>query len=167
VVTSRSVLEHLRGNERFFSEAFRVLRPGGVMIHTFPCKFAPFALINQALPNAVSKRVLYFFIEEARGYSGFPAYYEKCYPSAVRRLVKETGFEEEELAISFSQSAYFSVMTPAYLLSRAYEALVQAIGADNLCAFILLRARKTAAPDESRNGSRNRIAASPPFIGAG
>ncbi len=44
-------MEHLHDNAAFSRKFARALRPGGVMVHTFPCKFAPFALIDQLLPN--------------------------------------------------------------------------------------------------------------------
>jgi SAM-dependent methyltransferase len=145
LITSRSVLEHLPDLGAFFAEAARVLRPGGEMIHTFPCRFAPFALLNRALPRAVSRRALDAFLpDDAAGFHGFPAVYDRCYPSAVERLLAAAGFAVGELRVSYYQSEYFAFFVPAYLVSCAYELSVRALGARDLCAYMLLRARKLA-----------------------
>ena len=46
LIVSRSVLEHLKDLEAFVAGSKPALRKGGYFIHVFPCKFAPFALIN-------------------------------------------------------------------------------------------------------------------------
>ena len=46
LVVSRAVVEHIRDNAAFFGNCARVLRQGGVMVHAFPGRFAPFALMN-------------------------------------------------------------------------------------------------------------------------
>ena len=43
-VVSRAVVEHIRDNEAFFRNCASTLRPGGVMIHAFSGRFAPFTL---------------------------------------------------------------------------------------------------------------------------
>ena len=58
LVVSRSVVEHLYDNAAFFANCARTLRPGGVMLHAFPSRFAPFALMNRALPNRLSRRLV-------------------------------------------------------------------------------------------------------------
>jgi ubiquinone/menaquinone biosynthesis C-methylase UbiE len=79
LVVSRSVIEHLVDNEAFFANCARVLRPGGALVHTFACKFAPFALINQLLPNALARRLLAYFHPQWKDECGFPAFYDNCY----------------------------------------------------------------------------------------
>lgn len=143
LVTSRSVLEHLPDLGAFFAEAARVLRPGGEMIHTFPCRFAPFALLNRALPSSITRRALDAFLEDGTaGYHGFPASYDRCYPDAVTRLLAANGFAVGELRLSFYQSEYFAFFVPAYVASCAYELAARGLGARNLCAYMLLTARK-------------------------
>jgi SAM-dependent methyltransferase len=54
LVVSLAVVEHIHDNAVFFRNCAYVLRPGGVMIHVFSGRFAPFALMNQLLPNPIS-----------------------------------------------------------------------------------------------------------------
>lgn len=143
IMASRSVLEHLNHLEGFVREASRTLRRGGYFIHWIPCKFAPFALINQMLPHRVARRLLYFFEPGARGMCGFPAAYDRCYPFALQRLFGTCGFEILEMRPSYFQSRYFSFFVPFFLMSSAYEIVIQCLGLRNLCAHVLLVARKT------------------------
>jgi 2-polyprenyl-6-hydroxyphenyl methylase/3-demethylubiquinone-9 3-methyltransferase len=92
-VVWRSVLEHLEDLCSFVGQSRRVLKDGGCCIYLFACKFAPFALLNQALPRGVSKRLLDLVFPDKKGILGFPAFYDRCYPSAMRRLPQSNGFE--------------------------------------------------------------------------
>ena len=67
------------------------LKQGGYWVHLFPSKFAPFALINQMLPKAVSRR--WCIPSRLKGICGFPASYDACYSSAMRKLLLKNGFE--------------------------------------------------------------------------
>ena len=142
LVVSRSVLEHLTNVESFVRNAKRVLKSGGYHIHVFPSRFAPFSLINQALPKTVSKRLIHFVAPTSKGRLGFPAFYDHCYPSAMRRLLEKHHFELVETRVSYYQSDYFDFFVPLYLLSALYELGVYAVGAENLAATALIVARK-------------------------
>jgi SAM-dependent methyltransferase len=142
LITSRSVLEHLSDLDAFLLQASRVLKPGGYFIHWIPCKFAPFAIINSLLPNAVARRVLFFLDESKVGICGFPVVYDGCYPAALRRRFAAHGLHVESLRPSYYQSPYFAFFVPLFLLSSLYEIVLQWLGAENLCAHVLVVARK-------------------------
>lgn len=142
MVVSRSVLEHLERVEAFVIEARRVLKDGGSFIHLFPCRYAPFAIINRALPDRLSRRLLYSLIPETKGIGGFPAKYRECYYSAMEHVLAENGFAIEEMITSYYQSPYFAFFFPLYLLSAGYEMLLRALDAKDLCAYLLVVARK-------------------------
>lgn len=142
LIVSRSVLEHLRETEPFIQHASRVLKPGGYFIHLFPCRFAPFALINQLLPHRLSARIVHFIRPGSEGRLGFPAYYSNCYPTAMRSLLAKYGFEVRDVQLSFYQSTYFQFFLPLFLLSVAYELIVYTLGFNDLSAHVLVVARK-------------------------
>jgi SAM-dependent methyltransferase len=146
LIISRVLLEHLTDPGAFFRHAFRVLKPGGYSIHLFPCRFAPFALINQVLPATVGRRVLHYFLPESWQRGGFPAYYHKCYYSGIKRLLHGCGFSIQEMYFSHSQSIYFRFFLPFFLMSALYDMCVRPI--KNLAAFILVASQK---PKEKPN----------------
>lgn len=141
MVVSSWVLEHLQDLEAFIVDSERVLREGGYFVHLFPSKFAPFALINRALPRTASSRLLSFLCRP-----GFPAFYDNCYYSAIKALLEKHGFEVMEVRLHYYQSRYFTFFFPLYVLSALYELLLYSLKAKNLCAFLLVVARKSS-PD--------------------
>lgn len=142
ILASRTVLEHLKNMDTYMAESHRVLKPGGMIIHQFPSRYAPFAVINRLLPHSVSERLLFVLRPELKGVAGYPAHYRGCYASAMRSTMAKHGFEIEELRANYYQSRYFSFFVPLYLTSALYEMGVKAVGAKNLASSLLLVARK-------------------------
>jgi SAM-dependent methyltransferase len=120
LIVSRSVVEHLRDNEVFLANCARLLRPGGDLVHTFPCKFAPFSLINQLLPNPLTRFLLAYFHPQWREECGFPAFDDHCYFSAVQRLFKRHRFGNLRFTFRCYQSIYFDFFLPLYVLMLLY-----------------------------------------------
>jgi ubiquinone/menaquinone biosynthesis C-methylase UbiE len=142
LVTSSAVLEHLRPLEVFVAESSRVLKPGGYAIHYFSTKFALYAIANQLLPQPISKRIIHFIAPGTEGIVGFPAYYDRCYASAITRMHEAHGFELLELRASYYQSDYFHFLVPLYLVSALWDLASYAAGVKNLASYLLLVARK-------------------------
>jgi SAM-dependent methyltransferase len=144
LVVSRSLVEHLRDNRAYFRNCARALRPGGTMIHAFPCRFAPFALVNQVLPNRLVRRLMAYFLPEwaAEGNYGFVAYYNRCYYSAVKDLLRENGLEKERFIFTYYQSMYFTPFFPLFCLSLGYDLLLWALGVRNLASGMLVVAQR-------------------------
>jgi SAM-dependent methyltransferase len=155
LIVSRSVVEHLQDNTTFFTNCAKVLRRDGVMVHTFPCRFAPFSLINQLLPNRVTRRLLAYFHPQWEDECGFVAYYDRCYFSAMRGLLERSGFHNARYAFRYYQSIYFDFCFPLYLLGLAYDLTVWALGIRNLACAILVTAERAGnprTPDEVPGG---------------
>jgi len=142
IIVSRSVLEHLEDVDSFMRECFRVLKAGGRTIHLLPSKYALFAILNRMLPNAVSKRLIALFHPGSAGICGFPAFYDRCYFSAMKRLFEQNGFRIVRMEVGYDQSGYYSFFLPFYLLSALYEMLVHALRLRNLGAHVLVVAEK-------------------------
>lgn len=144
LIVSRSVVEHLHDNTMFFANCARVLRPGGFLVHTFPCKFAPFSLINQLLPNRLTRRLLAYFHPQWQDDCGFPAFYDHCYFSAIRGLLDRYGFQNPQFTFRYYQSIYFDFFFPLYALMLVYDLLVSGLRIRNLACAILVTAERPA-----------------------
>jgi SAM-dependent methyltransferase len=144
LVVSRSVVEHLRDNAAFFANCARVLRPGGVMLHAFPGRFAPFAMINRALPNRLSRRLVGYlhpeWLEEDN--YGFLAFYDRCYFSAIKNLLERNGFTNTSFNLLYYQSIYFNFFYPLFILMLAYDSIASMLGIRNLASGIVVTAEK-------------------------
>lgn len=142
LLVSRSTLEHFETLHNFIIESKRVLKKNGYFIHLFPSKFTPFAIANQMLPKKLSKKLLHLLRPESKGISGFPAFYDKCYYSAFKSLLEKNGFEIVDIHLSYYQSSYYHFFLPLFLVSAIYDIILEAIGAKNLCAYLLVVATK-------------------------
>jgi ubiquinone/menaquinone biosynthesis C-methylase UbiE len=141
LAVSRSVVEHLPDNASFLANCASILRPSGIMIHTFPCKFAPFALINRLIPNWLARRLLAWFQPQWQK-CGFPAFYDHCCFSQIRNLLAKNGFHNEKYAFRYYQSIYFDFFLPVYLLMLTYDLTVWYFSIRNLACAILVTAEK-------------------------
>jgi SAM-dependent methyltransferase len=142
LITARSVLEHLRDADAFVGHASRTLKPGGHLVAMFPGKHAPSALLNRLLPDAVSTWLLHALVPNSRGRLGFPAYYDRSTLREMRDVLETHALEPVQVHVSYWQSPYFEFFVPLYLISVAYERLVQLLDARALAATILIVARK-------------------------
>jgi ubiquinone/menaquinone biosynthesis C-methylase UbiE len=143
LITSSSVLEHLRDVGGFLDEAARVLKDDGVMIHLFPSRYASFALVNRALPERVKRQLLFRVYPETEGRCGFEAHYDHCYFSAFVRECRKRGFEIDRVEPAYyGASDYYRVFFPLYLVSWLWELLASRMRARNLAAAMLVKARR-------------------------
>jgi SAM-dependent methyltransferase len=161
----------LRNNEVFFANCARVLRPGGALIHTFPCKFAPFSLVNQFLPNALARRLLACLHPQWKEECGFPAFYDRCYFSAVQQLLERNGFRDPRFAFRYYQSIYFDFFLPLYALMLLYDLTCWMMGVRNLACAILVTAERPPgnAGDVAKvphMGGNSRVEAAVSEVGA-
>lgn len=141
IVTSRSVIEHLRDTEQFIINAGNILKEGGLFISFFPGKYSLFAILNQILPTSVSKLLLEK-VHGNQGTMGFKAYYDKCYYSKFIPMLEKHGFNIVEVKLSYRSSSYFAFFTPLFLVSAIYEYAISALKIKNLSSYILVIARK-------------------------
>jgi SAM-dependent methyltransferase len=145
LVVSRAVVEHIRDNAAFFRNCAAALRPGGVMIHAFSGRFAPFALINQFLPNRLTRRLIGYLHPYWReeGNYGFPAFYNRCYFSAIQNLLKQNGFKNAKFTLLYYQSTYFTFFFPLFVLMLLYDVAVSRFGVRNLASGIIVEAERS------------------------
>lgn len=146
LVVTRTLVEHLYDNEAFFAETSRILRTGGLSIQTFPCKFAPFAVINQMLPEKIARAVLHYVFPKWRDTCGFKAYYRNCFYPRIVTVLSRNGLNVEEIHFRYYQSIYFKFFVPLYLISLLYDFVLWGLDIRILSSQILVVARKADGP---------------------
>ena len=148
LVVSRAVVEHIHDNATFFHNCACVLRPGGVMVHAFSGRFAPFALTNRLLPNRLTRPLIGYLHPYWReeGNYGFPAFYDRCYFSAVKDLLRRNGFENARFTLLYYQSVYFTFFFPLFVLMLFYDVVVSLFGVGNLASGIIVKAVRSRNP---------------------
>jgi SAM-dependent methyltransferase len=152
LVVSRAVLEHIRDSTAFFENCARVLRPGGVMVHAFSGRFAPFALMNRAVPNWLTRRLIGYLHPEWREEAnyGFLAFYHRCYFSAIKELLDRFGFENIRFDLLYYQSTYFDFFFPLFILMVLYDWTASALGIRNLASGIVVTAERPSDSGPAR-----------------
>jgi len=151
IVTSKHVLEHLPDTARFVDEAHRVLTPGGWLIHLFPGRNSPFAVMSRLLPDRLRQRLVHDLHPDTAGTQRFHTWYDRCYSSAFRKLLEEHGFTVEQAVVSYYQSHYFGFFVPFYLVSVLWEFILMALRArDSAAALLFVARRRTISPEPAR-----------------
>lgn len=113
LIVCDNVLEHLPQPAAFFSESWRVLRPGGVVCIRTPNRWNYIALLSQIIPNRQHGRVLARAKAGLREEDIFPTFYRCNSLPAMRSALKRHnfaghvyGYEAEPSYLSFSALAY-------------------------------------------------------------
>jgi 2-polyprenyl-3-methyl-5-hydroxy-6-metoxy-1,4-benzoquinol methylase len=140
-ITACYFIEHLPDSGEFIRNAAKTLKPGGKLFLLFPCRYAPFAVINRLIPNKWTVRLLSHFLKSSHG--GFPATYSNCSPNKMRRVLERNGFRIVLTKVCHYQAFYYSAFLPLYLLNLAYDGIMRAFKLEFLASSGLIVAEKT------------------------
>lgn len=86
LIVSFQVMEHVKPLDVAIENCRHYLRPGGRLIAQMSGKFAVFGLINQALPNKAGMWAMTHIVGKRRS-EVFPAFYHRCWYSALERML--------------------------------------------------------------------------------
>lgn len=142
MITSSSVCEHLKNPKKYYKNAYKALKPYGLFINMFPCRFAIFAIINRILPKEFAKKLLFLFLPGARKDCGFPAYYEDLWYKKIKEDYKKAGFRIEKIYFRYLQADYYTFFIPLFLLNYLWDYLMKKLGLKNMCTHMMVVARK-------------------------
>jgi SAM-dependent methyltransferase len=142
-VTACYFVEHIHDSEEFIRNVAGVLRPGGRLFLLFPCRYAPFAVINRMISNRLTVKMLQWFVEGSHG--GFPATYNNCWPSRMREILERNGLQVVGTELCFYQSHYYASFLPVYLCSLAYDMLMDTLNIESMAASACIFARKNGS----------------------
>lgn len=117
-----NVLEHLPEPAAFFGEARRALRPGGVVCIRTPNALNYIALLSRLIPNRSHARVLAKAKPDLAEEDIFPTFYRCNTLPAVRRALRQHGFEAAVLGYE-AEPSYLSFSTAAYALGVLHQKL--------------------------------------------
>jgi SAM-dependent methyltransferase len=109
LVTSRSVLEHVRHVDVAVSNSTRLLRPGGLAVHFMPTLYSVPFVVNRILPEPVADFVLQVVAPRDRDAAPkFPAFYDHCKSTDrnIEKLHKVSG--AEVAVVPYYDHTYFN-----------------------------------------------------------
>lgn len=100
VIFSEHVMEHVRDPGATLAEAYRLLRPGGVLLWVAPNLWSYSGLLTYLTPfwfHVFVNRLLEPISERQAFTDVFPTYFRINSLASIRRIARRSGFEIEEL----------------------------------------------------------------------
>lgn len=138
VVIADFVLEHVDAPEKFFAEAARVLKPGGVFCARTSNRVGYVGLVAQLVPNRLHTSVLRRAQSKRAEEDVFPTRYRVNTVWALRRALKRAGLE----GIAYGHEAepsYLGWSRWAYSIGQFLHAATP--GPFRTCLFVFARTR--------------------------
>ncbi len=124
-VVADFVLEHLENPAKTVTEAFRVLRPGGMFILRTPNLWHYVSMVSFLSPhwfhNLVANRLRKI---PPGAHDPYPTYYRMNRCRTVRSLMRRAGFNEVELVMIEKDPSYGMYSRVLFFLFMGYERLV-------------------------------------------
>jgi SAM-dependent methyltransferase len=123
VVVARWVLEHLPDPPLFFTEAARVLRPGGYLLVLTPNQWHYAGTITRFTPHGMQK----WFVKNLLGGDPaevFPTFYKANSVRQLKSLAAQAGLVDLHLIMHESAPTLLGFSLPTYLAGVAYERVI-------------------------------------------
>ena len=142
----RMVMEHVPDVARMWANVHAILTPGGAALSFFPTLFAPPFVLNELMPEKLSRAALHAFFPD-RGDDGdnpkFPAHYDHCRgrDSAIVPLLTQIGFREV-VVLPFYGYSYFWKIPGLKQVDAAFTKLARARDWRTFTSFAFVIVRK-------------------------
>jgi len=146
-IFSQLTIEHIRNIKTFYTNVYKLLKPGGRACFFFACITTLPTMSNYILPDFISRKILLFIqpFRKNEKHGKFKAYYKWCFgptKNNIRRL-KDVGFEVLSYTGYFGHSYYERIPFLNFLEKAKTEFLLKNSNA-HLCSYgqILLRRKE-------------------------
>jgi SAM-dependent methyltransferase len=139
LVVSFQVLEHVRPLDRAIDNMHAYLRPGGRLVAQMSGTFTPFSLLGKVMPHRPKVWLLHTLLDREPA-EIFPAHYDHCYASALRRMTRQ--WDEVEIVALHRGASYLHFSKMLRALYLVYERGLTRRGLDDLAAYFIVDARK-------------------------
>lgn len=147
LVLCQALLEHVADTDRALKAIADILKPGGRALIFVPSKNAVYARLNLIFPERLKRAILFGIYPEMTRDHGFPAFYDRCTPTAFVEMARRHGLACESRRLYF-QSDYFRFCLPLHVLWRAWLVLFHALAGPAAAETFTLILRKQARSAE-------------------
>jgi SAM-dependent methyltransferase len=141
VVVSFQVLEHVRPLDRALDNMHAYLRPGGRLVAQMSGTFTPFSLLGKVMPHRPKVWLLHNLLDREPA-EIFPAHYDRCWASALRRLTRD--WSEVDIVALHRGASYLHFSKVLRALYLVYERGLTRRGLDDLAAYFIVDAVKAS-----------------------
>jgi len=143
LITSHALLEHVPDNTRSIAAMHGGLRPGGCMVHYMPSKYHLYSLVLRLAGPGLQRTLITALRPWAQQTTGYPAFFDKCAPRAMKAALKTAGFTGIKVIPFYRAADYFRFFAPAYVLIVLWENTCKRCNWKQLCSGFVIIARKT------------------------
>lgn len=137
LVLSCQVLEHVRRLQPAIDNLRFYLRPGGRFLAFFSGTFSAFGLVNRVLPHRISQWLMRSLLSRPAD-TMFPAYYDRCWASALERVFDD--WSEVEITPRWFGAPYFAWSRPFQAIYVGYEEWASRRSFANVAPYYLVDA---------------------------
>ncbi|HYZ32439.1 MAG TPA: class I SAM-dependent methyltransferase [Crenalkalicoccus sp.] len=145
LIFSRWVNEHVKDAKRYHQNIRRLLKPGGIAVHCFPCLFTLPFLLNRIVPETLSNTLLSAFSPRDQHQHGkFRAYYNWCRGPTAKAIRNFEGIGYEVITYKGYFGHYY-YKNRLKLLDRMEMAKIRFLlthPIPELCAFAIVILRR-------------------------
>lgn len=142
LIYSDYVLEHVEHPDRYFAEAWRVLRPGGTICMRTPNKWCYVAILSRLIADRHHGKVTAIAQRDRKEQDVFPTFYRANTRSGIARQMRARGFEACVYRIE-GEPSYLRFNPLVYRIGALVHRVLPPILQSTLLAF----GRKPAAPN--------------------
>jgi SAM-dependent methyltransferase len=139
VVLSFQVLEHVKPMSAAFENFRLYLIPGGAFLGQFSGTFSFFGLANRVIPDRLTAWLVDRFTERSAA-SVFPAHYDRCWASAIRRTTRR--WTRVDIVPRYTGASYLRFLPLAQRAYLVYEDWAMRTGHEDLATHYIVEARR-------------------------
>lgn len=139
LIVSRAVFEHVRSVPDALDNLYAYLKPGGYAIISLSGRFSVFAILNMLLPRRLGVPLVARVMRREQQ-TVFPAYYHRCYQSALEHYVQH--WSSARIFSAWAGASYFRITRPLQSAYIFYEEWAFVSRRTNLATHYFLQLRK-------------------------
>jgi SAM-dependent methyltransferase len=141
LIVSWQVFEHVTSMSSVLSNSYDYLKPGGSLISFFSGRWSVFGVVNRLVPHRLGAPIVTRIAKRRAGNKPvFPAYYDACSATGIRRLTRR--WSHVEVVPFYRAAVYFSFAKPALRAYLAYENAIRRLRWENGATHYLLVATR-------------------------
>jgi SAM-dependent methyltransferase len=139
LVISWQLLEHVKSLDDALENIRTYVRPGGHFLAQLSGAFSFFALTGRVLPHGAARAVVRV-VQRRDPARVFPAYYNHCWSTAIRRVT--SNWSSAEVIPQWYGGAYLTRARPLLAINSAYEHWAITRGHSNLATHYIIDAQR-------------------------
>jgi hypothetical protein len=141
-VISTTLLEHVQNNDAAFKVMYNALAPGGVMHHYVPSKWHAYSICLRIVGPKIQKKLIPILRSHAADVTGYEAFFHRCSIGEMKKLAKQSGFENINVMAFYRATDYFAFFLPAFLGVALLENICESIGIETCASGFVISCSK-------------------------